>query len=223
MTNRPLKVFLCHSSNDKPAVRELYQKLRAKPWIDPWLDEEELFPGMDWNMEIEKAVEAADAIIVCLSKGSITKEGYVQRELRIVLDFADYKPEGTLYIIPVRLEECELPRSLRKWQYADYFLGKSRDKSFEKILDSLRKRAEKLSLLIQAKDFSATAVPANNQTIISSPIKSSPSAINKKRQNNSGFFVVMWIIVGVMFLVSCSIVSLGWLFGDALIKSLLGT
>jgi hypothetical protein len=27
--NRPLRVFLCHSSNDKPAARELYQKLRA--------------------------------------------------------------------------------------------------------------------------------------------------------------------------------------------------
>lgn len=89
-TNRPLQVFLCHSSNDKPAVRELYQKLRAEAWIQPWLDEEELYPGQDWNMEIEQAVEAADAIIVCLTKNSINKEGYVQRELRIVLDFADY-------------------------------------------------------------------------------------------------------------------------------------
>ncbi|HRQ24267.1 MAG TPA: TIR domain-containing protein [Anaerolineales bacterium] len=43
--NRPLRVFLCHSSNDKPAVRELYQKLRAEQWIQPWLDEEELYPG----------------------------------------------------------------------------------------------------------------------------------------------------------------------------------
>lgn len=39
--NSPLRVFLCHSSNDKPAVRELYQKLRAEAWISPWLDEEE--------------------------------------------------------------------------------------------------------------------------------------------------------------------------------------
>jgi hypothetical protein len=41
--NRPLRVFLCHSSNDKPAVRELYQKLRAEAWIQPWLDEEEFY------------------------------------------------------------------------------------------------------------------------------------------------------------------------------------
>ena len=144
-TNRPLRVFLCHSSNDKPAVRELYQKLRAETWLQPWLDEEELYPGQDWNFEIEKAVEAADVIIVCLSKGSTTKEGYVQREIRISLDYADYKPEGTLYIIPVRLEECEPPRRLRSWQYADYFEGQ-RERAFQRLLVSLKRRIESLEL-----------------------------------------------------------------------------
>jgi formylglycine-generating enzyme required for sulfatase activity len=147
-TNRPLRVFLCHSSNDKPVVRELYQKLRAETWIQPWLDEEELYPGQDWNMEIEKAVEVADAIIVCLTKNSINKEGYVQRELRIVLDFADYKPEGTLYIMPMRLEECEPPRRLRTWQYADYFEGQ-RERAFERLLISLKRRADSLDLKVE--------------------------------------------------------------------------
>lgn len=146
--NRPLRVFLCHSSHDKPAVRELYQKLRAEPWIQPWLDEEELYPGQDWNMEIEKAVEAADAIIVCLTKNSINKEGYIQRELRIVLDFADYKPEGTLYIMPVRLEECEPPRRLRAWQYADYFEGQ-RERALQRLLVSLKRRADSLELIFK--------------------------------------------------------------------------
>jgi formylglycine-generating enzyme required for sulfatase activity len=152
--DRPLRVFLCHSSNDKPAVRELYQKLRAEPWIEPWLDEEELYPGQDWNMEIEKAVEAADAIIVCLTKNSINKEGYVQRELRIVLDFADYKPEGTIYILPVRLEECEPPRRLRAWQYADYFEGQL-ERGLQRLLVSLKRRANSLELSVEqlAHDF----------------------------------------------------------------------
>ncbi|MCB0100741.1 MAG: SUMF1/EgtB/PvdO family nonheme iron enzyme [Anaerolineales bacterium] len=145
MTSRPLRVFLCHSSNDKPAVRELYQKLRAESWIQPWLDEEELFPGMDWNLEIEKAIEATDVILVCLSNNSITKEGYVQREIRIALDYADYKPEGTLFIIPVRLEECTPPKRLARWQYADYFEG-SRERGFERLRTSLERRANSLEL-----------------------------------------------------------------------------
>ena len=65
-TDRKLRVFpstgsghrLCHASQDKHIVRELYQRLLAEGWIDPWLDEEKLLPGMDWNMEFRKAVEA---------------------------------------------------------------------------------------------------------------------------------------------------------------------
>lgn len=145
MTSRPLRVFLCHSSADKPAVRELYQKLRAEPWIQPWLDEEELFPGQDWNMEIEKAIEETDVIIVCLSNNSITKEGYVQKEIKTALDFSDYKPEGTVFIIPVRLEDCKPPNRLSKWQYADYFQGQH-ERALKRLLVSLRKRAESLNL-----------------------------------------------------------------------------
>ena len=146
--NRPLHVFLCHASQDKLIVRDLYNRLNVQGWIDPWLDEEKLFPGQDWNLEIEKAVEAADIILVCLSNNSITKEGYIQRELRYVLDIAEYKPEGTLFIIPVRLEDCEPPRRLRIWQYADFFPEADRKNAFERLLVSLRMRAKRLGISI---------------------------------------------------------------------------
>lgn len=41
---RPLRVFLCHASQDKPAVRNLYSQLKSEAWIDPWLDEVKLLP-----------------------------------------------------------------------------------------------------------------------------------------------------------------------------------
>ena len=56
----PNCVFLCSSLIDRPAVREFYQLLKAEGWIDPWLDDEKLFPGQDWDLEIEKGVEAVD-------------------------------------------------------------------------------------------------------------------------------------------------------------------
>jgi len=69
--NRSLRVFLCHASDDKPAVRELYRQLCAEGWLDVWLDEEKLLPGQEWDLEIEKAVEAADVVLVCLSTRSV--------------------------------------------------------------------------------------------------------------------------------------------------------
>jgi hypothetical protein len=46
---KKLRVFLCHASQDKPAVRKLYASLKSEPWIDPWLDEENLLLGQDWG------------------------------------------------------------------------------------------------------------------------------------------------------------------------------
>ena len=155
-------------------MRELYQKLSAEDWIQPWLDEEELYPGQDWNLEIEKAVEAADAILVCLSNNSITKEGYVQRELRIVLDYADYKPEGTLYLIPIRLEECDPPRRLRAWQYADYFEGQ-RQRALERLLVSLRRRADSLGLKQEIPAPKMEAKPA------SKPVEEKKAVVEKPK------------------------------------------
>ena len=42
-TDSKLRAFLCHSSQGKPIVHELYQKFLAEGWIDPWLDEERTF------------------------------------------------------------------------------------------------------------------------------------------------------------------------------------
>jgi len=97
---RRLRVFLCHAKEDKPTVRDLYRQLTAEGWLDVWLDEMNLFPGQEWDIEIEKAVEQADVVIVCLSNKSVDKEGYVQKELRFVLNIADEKPEGTIFVVP---------------------------------------------------------------------------------------------------------------------------
>lgn len=143
---RKLRVFLCHASQDKPVVRELHRQLVAEPWIDPWLDEEKLLPGQDWNLEIEKAVESADAVIVCISSTSVAKEGYVQKELRQVLNIALEKLEGAIFVLPVRLDDCPLPRQLRDRQALDYFPPASREAAYNRLKASLNIRKESLGI-----------------------------------------------------------------------------
>jgi len=146
-TDRKLRVLLCHSSQDKPIVRELYKRLLAESWIEPWLDKENLLPGQEWELEIEKSVETADVVIVCLSKNSVEKEGYYQKEIKKVLDVADEKPEGTIFIIPLRLDDCQPPRRLAKWQYVDYFPSKQRASAYQRLLVSLESRAKTPDIL----------------------------------------------------------------------------
>lgn len=143
---RLLKVFLCHTSGDKPAIRALYRRLKSDG-VDVWLDEKNLLPGQDWQLEIPNAVKTSDAIIVCISNKSITKEGYVQKEINFALDIADEKPEGTIFIIPCRLESCAIPVRLSKWQYVDLFFqeGILSAVGYEKLLKALSVRATQLN------------------------------------------------------------------------------
>lgn len=157
---KQLRVFLCHSSHDKAVVNEVYKLLNAEGWIDPWLDSKKLIPGVDWNMEIEKAVEASHIVLVFLTDNSVNKEGYIQRELRTVLNVALNMTEGTIFVIPLRLEECQLPRSLRSWQWLDYFPAEARPEAYERLLTSLKIRADKLGIAINTTQTLQKAEPA---------------------------------------------------------------
>ena len=149
-----LRVFLCHSSQDKLIIREIYQRLNDEGWFDLWLDEEKLLPGQNWNLEIEKALENTDAVIVCLSSQSVTKEGYVQKELKLVLDIALEKPEGTIFLIPLRLEDCDVPRGLRQFHRADYF-GDNKEKSYTNLVSALKERMVNMEAQKQIEDLKA--------------------------------------------------------------------
>ncbi|MBL8097857.1 MAG: TIR domain-containing protein [Anaerolineales bacterium] len=136
---RPLKVFLCHASADKPKVRELYRYLRRRG-INPWFDEEHLVGGQDWQIEIPKALATSDAIIICLTKNSVDKEGYIQKEIKFALDKALEMPEGKIFLIPVKFEECEVPFALSRYQWVDLTI----EAGYTKMMKALKFRASQL-------------------------------------------------------------------------------
>jgi hypothetical protein len=137
---RRLRAFLCHCSEDKPRVRELYKKLWADN-IKPWLDEKDILPGTDWDVAIRNAVRESDVVMVCLSSTAVNKEGYVQKELKGILGVADEKPEGTIFVIPVKFEECRTPESLRHLQCVTYG-----DEGYDGLKRALQVRARSLGL-----------------------------------------------------------------------------
>lgn len=136
-----LRIFLCHSSGDKQAVRALYNRLRGDGF-DPWLDEQNLVPGQVWDREIIKAVRESDVVLVCLSEKAISKAGYVQKEIKHALDVADEQPEGAIFLIPVRLEECDVPQRLSRWQWVNFF----EDQGYRRLITALEVKASQLSL-----------------------------------------------------------------------------
>jgi hypothetical protein len=131
---KQLLIFLSHASEDKPKVRNLCKRLRADGF-DPWLDEERLLPGQDWSLEIEKALRASDAILLCFSSLSVQKEGVIQREYKRAMKIQEEKPEGAIFTIPVRLDDCEMPFFIRDLQWVDY------PKDYDKVVMALNAKS----------------------------------------------------------------------------------
>ena len=121
--------------------------------MDAWLDKAKLLPVQDWELEIRKAVREADVVVVCLSK-QFNQAGFRQKEVRLVLDTAMEKPEGEIFIIPARLEECDNLESLRKWHWVDLFEADG----YEILMRALRVRAVKIQVNLPTERLLKNAV-----------------------------------------------------------------
>ena len=134
------RIFLAHASEDKPEVRKLYHRLKERGF-SPWLDAIDLMPGQNWREEIPKAIEDAAVCLACLSHRSVAKESYVRREFRYALSAYAERSAGSIYLIPVRLDDCEMPDvripkldlDLRDLQWVDLF----EDDGFEKLVGAI--------------------------------------------------------------------------------------
>ena len=113
------KVFLCHSHHDQRIVHDLWSRLK-KNGINVWLDRESLLPGQDWEQEIRKTILKSDAVIVCLSRRFNNPRGFRHEEVRVALQKAQ-SLDGKVFLIPVRLETCSMPESLKHLHRVDLF------------------------------------------------------------------------------------------------------
>ena len=123
-----IQIFLAHASEDKKEVRELYDLLKQRGY-HPWLDEKDLIPGQNWRTEIPKAIKNSDFVILCLSNTSVQKQGYLQREFRLALNKYAEKTPGTIFLIPLKFNDCQVPDlqlpdvavNLRDLQWVNYW------------------------------------------------------------------------------------------------------
>ena len=116
-----VQVFIAYVREDRAAAERLYDSLRDSGF-SPWMDVRNLVPGQNWPRAIENAIETADFFVACFSDLSVDKRGGFQAEIRYALDCARQLPLDQIFIVPVRLNECGVPRSIQKdFQYVDLF------------------------------------------------------------------------------------------------------
>lgn len=114
------KIFISYSKQDIDQVRQLYHQL-SNAGFTPWMDEKDIIGGEAWEPAIQRAIKASDFFLACLSRNSVGKRGMIQKELRAALEVWKEKLEDDIYLIPARLEECQVPEPLGKFQWIDLF------------------------------------------------------------------------------------------------------
>ncbi len=133
------QVFLAYVEEDRETAEWLYQALEAEGFA-PWMDVRKLLPGQNWPRAIEAAIETSDFFVACFSSRSVTKRGGFQAEIRYALDCARRIPLDEIFVVPVRLDACRVPRAVQKeLQYIDLF--PDRDRGLRRLTAALRGRS----------------------------------------------------------------------------------
>lgn len=137
------KVFVSHASEDKERfVTNFATKLRENG-VDAWLDKWEMLPGDSLVDKIfEEGLKEAQAVIIVLSNYSI-KKPWVREELNVSI--VAKLSKGTK-IIPIVLDNCEVPQSLTSTLWESIPDLNSYEQNFKRVLSSIFGATDKPAL-----------------------------------------------------------------------------
>lgn len=139
------RVFLSYVREDEEQADALYKRLQ-KEGFEPWMDVKRLTAGENWISAIEQAIDNSDFFIVLISKNSIDKRGFIQREMKFALDLLSRESSQKIRIIPARLDNSPLPEPLTKFHEINLF----QENGFSRLVDVLKISSDE----IQEKDAS---------------------------------------------------------------------
>jgi hypothetical protein len=133
--------FVSYVREDSDAVEQLVSILQGAS-IPVWKDTEDLWPGEDWQLKIREAIEDGSlAFIACFSNNSVQKpKTYMNAELALAVEQIRLMKPGRVWLLPVRLDDCELPnfdlggnRTLGSLQRIDLF-GPKREANLARLV-----------------------------------------------------------------------------------------
>lgn len=144
------QVFISYAKEDKRDAERLYNSLQLAG-VKPWIDFVDLIVGQHWEFTIRKAIHDSDYFLALLSSRSVKKRGYVQKEIRHALEIAKEYPEDKIFILVLRLDDCELPfEDLRKLHWCDLFI--SYEQGLTELLRVFKYASEEKPALVKVDD-----------------------------------------------------------------------
>lgn len=138
MEEEPL-VFLSYASPDRERVSVYYDEL-TNAGLNVWFDRRRLKGGQNWDFEIKRALRQSAIVVVFLSRNSVDRRGYAQREIKIALDQARDRLIDDVYVIPVSIDELpSIPDQFRDIHVVSEVDGDSTAQLVQSIKDQFER------------------------------------------------------------------------------------
>jgi|JI9StandDraft_2_1071091.scaffolds.fasta_scaffold32413_2 hypothetical protein len=134
----PIDVFISYSRIDLAFVIALDAFL-TRAGVSVWFDKKSLLPGKKWEEVIEDQIESASVFLTCLSQAGLDKRGYFHVEQNLAVQAALRMPPEKLYVMPVTLGECPIPRQFRQYNVSNL----AEHGSIESLLAALSEALER--------------------------------------------------------------------------------
>lgn len=172
--------FVSYVREDADRVKEIVSALKAAD-IPVWTDKTKLSPGEDWQLTIRRAIQRnALAFVAVFSSNSQARDkSYQHEELSLAAEQFRQHPPGRVWLIPVRLDDCELPdyplgagRTLDSLQRVDLFGEDAKDEMIRLVTAVLRVLGEGM---VDSASIKASITQADQESrggVLSSAVKS---------------------------------------------------
>jgi len=134
------RIFLSHSSVDKPFVRMIAEDVKTSG-AKIWLDEVELKVGDSLILKIADALGKSDYVVAFLSVDSI-KSNWVKKELAVATTMG--VNNNNVFVLPVligKIQISDIPVFLYDQIYLDFRDPAKYDEAFGKLLRRVKPRA----------------------------------------------------------------------------------
>ncbi len=128
--------FLSHSSRDKQFIRKLAADL-TENGIDVWFEEQKILVGDSITEKIGQGLAQSDFFVIALSENSVNS-AWVKKELSNAVIQEIEKRAVT--VLPIRLDDCEIPELLRDKKYADF--SKSYKIGLQELIQAMKHHPE---------------------------------------------------------------------------------
>lgn len=133
------KVFISYSYADKEFVEKLSNKLEDDGISI--FNFQKISVGENFLRIIKEAIEESDYILIVLSKRSVNST-HMSMEISSIMLREVSEQKGIL--VPILLEDCDIPFSLRNRLYSDFRL--SFDKGYESLLNTISNKQTKKNI-----------------------------------------------------------------------------